>query len=114
MKWYQKYDMGRIRYLLINPCLISKIICDDVTHEDLSCPTIIDKNINTISSLKVKGVEDPDIIINVLLDSKINDHIWYSINKPDNIANKPINAFALYSRACIQLILNIDKYFFTH
>ena len=35
------------------------------------------------------------------------------MNNPDNIANKPINAFALYSRACIQLILNIDKYLIT-
>ena len=44
------------------------------------------------------------------LDSNIKDHIWYSINSPDNIAKSPINALARYSRAWIQLILNIDKY----
>ena len=72
---------------------------------------MIDKKINTISWLKLYGLEAPAIEIVVwLFEEKIKDQIWYSINKPDNIANKPIKALALYSKAFIQLILNIEKY----
>ena len=113
MKWYQKYEIGLIKYLFIIPCLISKIIWDDVTQEDLSCPTIIDKKIKIINLSKEKKSDVPDIEIGEwLLDSKINVHIWYSIKRPDNIANRPIRAFALYSSEWIQFILNIEKYFF--
>ena len=47
MKWYQKYEIGRIRYLFISPVLIPSTISPEVCQEDLSWPTIIDKNINT-------------------------------------------------------------------
>ena len=53
IKWYQKYDMGLIRYLFISPCLISRIIWEDVTHDDFNWPTIIDRKIKTINCLNV-------------------------------------------------------------
>ena len=110
IKLYPKYEIGLIRYLLINPCLISIIIWVDVTHEDLSCPTIIDRKIKTIKNSKVVFSDEPDIW-GGLFGSKINDQIWYSIKSPENIANRPIRALPLYSSALIQLILNIEKYF---
>ena len=68
--------MGLIKYLLINPCLISRIICEDVTQEDLSCPTIIDKKIKIINCSKVNPSSDPEIgIVDMLFDSKIKDQI---------------------------------------
>ena len=111
IKWYQKYEIGLIRYLLINPCLISTIIWEDVTHDDFNWPTIIDKKIKIINFSNENNSEEPDIGIEaLLLDAKIKDQIWYSINKPDKIANRPIRAFPLYSSAWIQFILNMDKY----
>ncbi len=108
MKLYQKYEMGRIRYLLINPCRISIIIWEEVIQEDFNWPTIIDKKIKTINLLNEKSSDAPDIIIgDWLLDSKISNQIWYSINNPDKIANKQIRALPLYSNACNKLILNI-------
>ena len=109
IKWYQKYEIGLIRYLLINPCLISTIIWEDVTHDDFNWPTIIDKKIKTIKKSKVTS-EVPSIWGGPF-DSKINDQIWYSMKSPENIANRPIRALPLYSSALIQLILNIEKYF---
>ena len=109
IKLYPKYEIGLIRYLLINPCLISIIIWDDVIHEDLSCPTIMDKKIKTIRNSKVTS--DFPSIWGGSLGLKINDQIWYSIKSPENIANRPMRAFPLYSSALIQLILNMEKYF---
>ena len=109
IKLYPKYEIGLIRYLLINPSLISIIIWVDVTHEDLSCPTIMDKKIKTIRNSKVTF--DEPSILGGLFGSKINDQIWYSIKSPENIANRPIRALPLYSSALIQFILNIEKYF---
>ena len=109
IKLYPKYEIGLIRYLLINPCLISIIIWVDVTHEDLSCPTIMDKKIKTIRNSKVTF--DEPSILGGLFGSKINDQIWYSIKSPENIANRPIRALPLYSSELIQFILNIEKYF---
>ena len=87
-------------------------VMDEVTQEDLSWPTIIDKKINTISWSNVNFLEVPDIsIVEYPFESNISVQIWYSINKPDNIAKRPINAFALYSRVLIQLILNMERYF---
>ena len=105
--------MGLIKYLFINPCLISSIIWEDVTQDDFNCPTIIDKKINTINCSKEYPFFTPSIEIKEwLLELNINDQIEYSINKPDRIANNPIKALPLYSNALILFILNIEKYFF--
>ena len=103
--------MGLIRYLLIKPWRISRIIWDDVIQDDFNWPTIIERKIKTINLSNEKTSDVPDIEIgDWLFVSKINDQIWYSIKRPENIANRPIKALPLYSNALIQLILNIEKY----
>ena len=51
IKWYQKYDTGLIRYLLIKPWRISRIIWDDVIQDDFNCPTIIERKIKIAEQL---------------------------------------------------------------